>query len=227
MRLLVVEDNAELAALLLPALARHGFTADVMGSAANAEAAMATTGYAALILDLGLPDEDGLTLLKRLRKGGSSTPVLILTARGSVADRVDGLQAGADDYLTKPFAVEELAARLQALLRRPGEMLSQSLRVGDLILDPQSRQIAVAGRPEPFSAREVDILELLMRRAGRVVQKGYVEDHLFGLNAPVGSNAVEVAIHRLRKHLQALDAQAVVHTVKGVGYFIAEGKRGD
>ena len=227
MRVLVVEDNAELADLLVPALARHGFAADVMNSAANAEQAMATTRYAAVILDLGLPDEDGLLLLKRWRKAGSNVPILILTARGSVVDRVDGLQAGADDYLTKPFAVEELAARLQALLRRPGEMLSQSLTVGGLSLDPQSRQVAVDGRPEPFSAREVDILELLMRRAGRVVQKGYVEDHLFGLNAPIGSNAVEVAIHRLRKHLQALDAQATVHTVKGVGYFIAEDKRAD
>jgi DNA-binding response OmpR family regulator len=227
MRVLLVEDNAELADLLVPALGRHGFAADVMNSAANAEEAMATTSYAAVILDLGLPDEDGLLLLKRLRKAGANVQVLILTARGSVADRVDGLQAGADDYLTKPFAVEELAARLQALLRRPGEMLSQSLKVGELSLDPQSRQVAIAGRPEPFSAREVDILELLMRRTGRVVQKGYVEDHLFGLNAPVGSNAVEVAIHRLRKHLQALDARAAVHTVKGVGYFIAEDKRGD
>ena len=227
MRVLLVEDNAELADLLVPALNRHGFAADVMNSAANAEEAMATTSYAAVILDLGLPDEDGLLLLKRLRKAGANVQVLILTARGSVADRVDGLQAGADDYLTKPFAVEELAARLQALLRRPGEMLSQSLKVGELSLDPQSRQVAIAGRPEPFSAREVDILEQLMRRTGRVVQKGYVEDHLFGLNAPVGSNAVEVAIHRLRKHLQALDARAAVHTVKGVGYFIAEDKRGD
>ena len=227
MRLLVVEDNADLAALLLPALAKHGMAADVMGSAAHAEAAMATTDYAALILDLGLPDEDGLSLLKRLRKAGASTPVLILTARGSVGDRVDGLQAGADDYLIKPFAVEELVARLQALLRRPGQLLGQHLNVGDITLDPQSRQVAVGGRTQAFSAREVDILELLMRRNGRVVQKSYVEDHLFGLNAPVGSNAVEVAIHRLRKHLHALDARAAVHTVKGVGYFIAEGKRGD
>jgi two-component system response regulator TctD len=224
MRLLLVEDNADLAELMLPALARQGFAADVMGTAADAEAAVLSAHYAAMILDLGLPDEDGLSLLKRLRKSGAQLPVLALTARGSVADRVDGLKAGADDYLIKPFAMEELAARLQALLRRPGELMSENLTVGDVSLDLQSRQVLVRGQLEPFSAREVDLLELLMRRAGRVVQKGFVEDHLFGLSAPVGSNAVEVAIHRLRRRLQALDAQAAVHTVKGVGYFIAEAK---
>ena len=224
MRLLVVEDNLDLAQLLIPALLRNGFAADVMTSAANAEEALSSTSYAAAILDLGLPDEDGLALLRRLRKTGARLPILILTARGSVADRVDGLRAGADDYMTKPFAAEELVARLQALLRRPGEIVSERLQVGDLALDLQSRQVIVAGRPEAFSAREVDLLELLMRRAGRVVQKSFVEDHLFGLNAPVGSNALEVAIHRLRKHLQTLDARATVHTVKGVGYFIAEAK---
>ena len=224
MRLLVVEDNLDLAELLTSALQRNGYSADVMTSAANAEEAVASASYAAAILDLGLPDEDGLSLLRRLRKSGASLPVLILTARGSVADRVDGLRAGADDYLTKPFAVEELVARLQALLRRPGEILGESLQVGRLSLDVQSRQVRVGGQPEAFSPREIDILEMLMRRAGRVVQKSFVEDHLFGLNAPVGSNAVEVAIHRLRKHMQALDARAAVHTVKGVGYFISEDK---
>lgn len=226
MRLLVVEDNADLAELLCSALDRNGFSTDVMASAANAEEALASSSYAAVILDLGLPDEDGLSLLRRLRRAGLILPILILTARGSVADRVDGLQAGADDYLTKPFAVEELVARLQALLRRPGELFGQRIDLGALSLDLQSRQILVAGRPETFSSREVDLLELLLRRAGRVVQKSYVEDHLFGLQTPVGSNAVEVAIHRLRKHLQALQARAVVHTVKGVGYFIAEEKIG-
>ena len=226
MRLLVVEDNVDLAELLCSALDRNGFSTDVMASAANAEEALASSSYAAVILDLGLPDEDGLSLLRRLRRAGLILPILILTARGSVADRVDGLQAGADDYLTKPFAVEELVARLQALLRRPGELFGQRIDLGDLSLDLQSRQILVAGRPETFSSREVDLLELLLRRAGRVVQKSYVEDHLFGLHTPVGSNAVEVAIHRLRKHLQALQARVVVHTVKGVGYFIAEQKDG-
>ena len=222
MRLLVVEDNADLAELMLPGLARQGFAADLMATAADAEAAVLSAHYAAMILDLGLPDEDGLSLLKRLRKAGAQLPVLALTARGSVADRVDGLKAGADDYLVKPFAMEELAARLQALLRRPGQLMSDNLTVGDVSLDLQSRQVLVRGKFEPFSAREIDLLELLMRRAGRVVQKAFVEDHLFGLSAPVGSNAVEVAIHRLRRRLQTLEARVAVHTVKGVGYFIAE-----
>lgn len=224
MRLLLVEDNLDLADLLSSALLKNGFAADLMTSAASAEEALASAHYAAVILDLGLPDEDGLSLLKRQRAKGSSVPVLILTARGSVADRVDGLRAGADDYLVKPFATEELVARLQALLRRPGEILGKRLQVGHLSLDVEARQMFVADRPENFSARELDLLELLMRRVGRVVQRRYVEDHLFGLESPVGSNAIEVAIHRLRKHLQALDARAVVHTVKGVGYFITEEK---
>jgi DNA-binding response OmpR family regulator len=224
MRLLVVEDNLDLAELLISALMKNGFAADVMTSAASAEEALASLQYAAVILDLGLPDEDGLVCLKRLRQRGSNVPVLILTARGSVADRVDGLRAGADDYLVKPFATDELVARLQALLRRPGEILGKRLQVGELALDVEARQMFVGGNPESFSAREIDLLELLMRRVGRVVQRGFVEDHLFGLESPVGSNAIEVAIHRLRKHLQALDARAVVHTVKGVGYFITEEK---
>ena len=224
MRLLLVEDNLDLADLLSSALLKNGFAADLMTSAASAEEALASAHYAAVILDLGLPDEDGLSLLKRQRAKGSSVPVLILTARGSVADRVDGLRAGADDYLVKPFATEELVARLQALLRRPGEILGKRLQVGHLSLDVEARQMFVADRPENFSARELDLLELLMRRVGRVVQRRYVEDHLFGLESPVGSNAIEVAIHRLRNHLQALDARAVVHTVKGVGYFITEEK---
>jgi DNA-binding response OmpR family regulator len=224
MRLLVVEDNLDLAELLISALMKNGFAADVMTSAASAEEALASLQYAAVVLDLGLPDEDGLVCLKRLRQRGSNVPVLILTARGSVADRVDGLRAGADDYLVKPFATDELVARLQALLRRPGEILGKRLQVGELALDVEARQMFVGGKPESFSAREIDLLELLMRRVGRVVQRGFVEDHLFGLDSPVGSNAIEVAIHRLRKHLQTLDARAVVHTVKGVGYFITEEK---
>ncbi len=221
MRLLLVEDNADLAGLLVTGLEKCGFAVDVTGTAAGAQESLQSNRYAAAILDLGLPDADGLDSLRALRRRGDRTPVLILTARGSVRDRVDGLNAGADDYVIKPFATEELVARLQALLRRPGELLGNRLEVGDLALDVLARQVFVGGQPKMFSAREIELLELLMRRAGRVVPKGYVEDHLFGMDQPVGSNAVEVAIHRLRKHLQDLGAAANVHTVRGVGYLIA------
>jgi DNA-binding response OmpR family regulator len=222
MRLLLAEDNAALGELLARALAKAGFVTDLMGSAAGADQALTDSRYAAVILDLGLPDEDGMSLLRRIRQRHDSTPVLILTARGSVADRVDGLQAGADDYLVKPFATEELLARLQALLRRPGEIMGRRLQVGDLALDVETRQVFVGDQPEIFSAREIGLLELLMRRPGRVAPKRFVEDQLFSLDAPVGSNAIEVAVHRLRKHLEALGASTRVHTVRGVGYFIAE-----
>jgi len=221
LRLLLVEDNAALAGLLVSGLEKCGFAVDVTHTVAGAEESLLGGRFAAVVLDLGLPDGDGLHCLRDLRRRGERTPVLILTARGSVRDRVEGLNAGADDYLTKPFATEELVARLQALLRRPGELLGNRLEVGDLALDVVARQVFVAGRPELFSAREIELLELLMRRAGRVVPKGFVEDHLFGLDQPVGSNAVEVSIHRLRKHLQDMGAAANVHTVRGVGYLIA------
>ena len=221
MRLLLVEDNASLAELVAQGLTRAGFAVDAIGAGGEVQARLMTARYAAIVLDLGLPDLDGLEALRMMRAKGDRTPVIILTARGSVHDRVDGLNAGADDYLVKPFATEELVARLQALLRRPGDLLGNRLEVGDLALDVIGRQVLVAGKPEMFSAREIELLELLMRRPGRVIPKSYVEDHLFGLEQPIGSNALEVSIHRLRKRLQDIGAGVTVHTVRGVGYLIA------
>jgi two-component system response regulator TctD len=219
--LLLVEDNEALAELVTLGLARSGFAVDVIGLAAEVDERLRSSQYAAMVLDLGLPDGDGLECLRALRARGERTPVLVLTARGAVHDRVDGLNAGADDYLAKPFATAELAARLQALLRRPGELLGNQLEVGDLSLDVAGRQVSVAGAPQQFSAREIELLELLMRRPGRVIPKTYVEDQLFGLEQPIGSNAVEVSIHRLRRRLQDLSAGVTVHTVRGVGYLIS------
>ncbi len=224
MRLLVVEDNAELGALLTKGLAASGFAADVVGTAQDAREALAAARYAAIVLDLGLPDGDGLGVLRKLRERRDTTPVLVLTARSSVRDRVTGLRDGADDYLVKPFALEELVARLHALLRRPGELLGRSLRVGNVVFDTEARQVFVADTPQFFSLREVAVLEILMRRSGRVVSKKLVEDHLFGLSGDVGSNAVEVYIHRLRKQLADSGAKAQIHTIRGVGYLIAEEK---
>jgi two-component system response regulator TctD len=223
MRLLLVEDNERFAALLKQGLGASGFTVDLLTTATDATAALRTSRCDVMILDLGLPDADGLEVLTEMRDRGDATPVLILTARGSLKDRVSGLQSGADDYLVKPFALEELVARLQALLRRPGHLLGLALRLGNVTLDTIARQVFVGEAPVAFSAREVAVLEHLLRRSGRVVAKTLLESSLYGLSQEVGSNAVEVYVHRLRRHLAEIGASVQVHTVRGVGYMIAEG----
>jgi len=220
MRLLLVEDNEELSGLLVKSLGAAGFDADSVTTAADALSVLGSTHYAAVILDLGLPDDDGLAVLRSLRTRQNTVPVLVLTARDGVNDRVTGLRAGADDYLVKPFAVEELVARLEALLRRPGQLLGRSLELGNLVFDTVGRQLFIGGEPQTLSARELAVLEILLRRTGRVVSKRAVEDQIFGLSGDVGSNAVEVYVHRLRKSLQDLGASAAIHTIRGVGYLI-------
>jgi DNA-binding response OmpR family regulator len=224
MRLLIVEDNEELADLLAKGLKTAGYEADLLSTVDEARAVLATTFYAAMILDLGLPDGDGLELLREIRQRGNPIPVLVLTARGGLNDRVQGLRGGADDYLVKPFALEELIARLEAQLRRPGQLLGSSLRIANLAFDTQSRQASIDDQPQVLSARETAVLELLMRSKGRVVSKKQVEDHIFGHSGEVASNAVEVYVHRLRKQLSERGAKVQVHTIRGVGYIIAEEK---
>ena len=224
MRLLVVEDNAKLSELLAQGLAQAGFESDRVARLSAAEEALAATTYSAMILDLGLPDGDGRTLVTSLRAKGDHIPVLMLTARDGLEDKVAGLASGADDYLVKPFAFEELIARLRALLRRPGEFLGNSISAGNVTFDTVGRQVFVMGMPMSFSARETALLEILIRRPGRVVPKRVVEDQLFGLSEEVRSNAVEVNIHRLRKQLADSGADIEVHTVRGVGYILMERK---
>lgn len=222
MRVLIVEDNEELSLLLRKALAGVSVEADIASTAAAASAALATARYTAVILDRGLPDGDGLSVLRELRHRGDRTPVLVLTARGAVQHRIDGLNDGADDYLAKPFGFEELVARVQALLRRPSEALGQMLRLGNVKLDTEARQVFIGDEPQFFSAREVGVLELLMRRSGRVVSRSFVENHLFGVATEIGTNAVEIYVHRLRKQLSDLEADVAIHTVRGVGYIAHE-----
>lgn len=224
MRLLVIEDNAKLSELIAQGLAKAGFDSDCVAGVRSAQEALLNNRYAALIVDLGLPDGDGRTLVSGLRNGGDSTPVLMLTARGSLNDKVSGLESGADDYLVKPFAFEELTARLRALLRRSGDFLGNVLKAGNVQLDTVARQVFVDDKPREFSAREIALLEILMRRPGLVIPKRLVEDHLFGLSEDVRSNAVEVYVHRLRKQFEGAKATVEVHTVRGVGYILREPK---
>lgn len=225
MRLLLVEDNERLLSLTRDALTRAGFEADGVTTAADVRTALGSIAYSVVVLDLGLPDQDGLALLKQIRASGNTVPVLILTARGGVEERVRGLDAGADDYLVKPFAQEELQARIRVLLRRPGSLLGRALDLGNLRLDSLSREVTINGTPLPVSPREVAVLEILLRRAKRVVPKKVVEDHLFGLAGEVSSNAVEVYVHRLRKQLAEAGADIEIHTIRGVGYLLASSAR--
>jgi two-component system response regulator TctD len=224
MRLLVVEDNAQLSELLTKGLRTAGYETDVLSSVEEASTVLRTTFYTALILDLGLPDGDGLALLREIRHRENPIPVIVITARGGLNDRVHGLRSGADDYLVKPFALEELIARLEAQLRRPGHLLGSSLRIANLEFDTRNRQASIDDQPQVLSARETEVLELLMRSKGRVVSKKQVEDHIFGHSGDVASNAIEVYVHRLRKQLSELGAKVQVHTIRGVGYLIAEEK---
>ena len=222
MRLLVVEDNTELRRLLTKGLQAESFDVDFAATAEQALEALSCTRYAAVVLDLGLPDRDGGSVLREMRARKDSTPVLVLTARSGVEDRVAGLQIGADDYLAKPFDFGELVARLRSLLRRPGDMLGKVLSTANLELDTEGRQVFVDGAARPVSGQETTLLEILMRRAGKVVPKKYLEDQLFGMAPEVGANAVEVSVHRLRKRLETLCARVEIHTIRGVGYLLAD-----
>jgi len=222
MRLLLVEDNARLAELIAGGLAREGFAVDHVATIADGLNALASTHFAAVVLDLGLPDGDGLSIIQALRGRGSTTPVLILTARQSVRDRVKGLEQGADDYLAKPFAFEELVARLRALLRRPAAYLGRELTLGRLGFDTEGREMVLDGRHIAMGSREAALLEALLRRAGHVVSKKVLEDQLYGLSEEGSQNAVEVSIHRLRRQLEESGADVAIHTVRGVGYLIRQ-----
>ncbi len=220
MRLLVAEDNARLGQYLRTALSERGFTVDLVETAGDAEAALFGVDYKALILDLGLPDADGMTLLKSMRQKSDMRPVLILTARDSTKMLVDSLNSGADDYLCKPFEMDELVARLRALLRRPGQRQSVALTEANVTLDTVEREVRIGGKVVAAPRRELDALELLLRRTGSVVSKTTMESMLYSFGEEIASNAVEVVIHRLRKRLLDANAAVAIHTIRGVGYML-------
>jgi len=220
MRLLIVEDEPDLGVLLCNALTRARFTVDLVVAIADAEDYLRLATYDAMILDLGLADGDGLTLLDALRRRGSMIPVLILTARDAPEDRVTGLDTGADDYLIKPFHMPELISRVRALLRRPNAALGVVLDLDELILDTVSRQAKVGEIPLVLSLRETALLELLLRRQGNVVTREAIEHGLYGFDTTLGSNAVEVLVQRLRRKLGEAGARVAVHTLRGVGYLL-------
>ncbi len=224
MRLLVIEDEPDLAALMRAALERGGFAVDLAGNLAEATDHLAVARYDTVILDLALPDGDGLSLLRRLRARGSAVSVLVLTARDGPEDRVTGLDAGADDYLVKPFHMPELIARIRALLRRPDSVLGVTLSLGNLVLDTTSRQARVNGADIGLTVRETAMLELLLRRQNSVVPRELLEQGLYSFDAQLGSNAMEVLVHRLRRKLVEAEASVCVHTVRGVGYLLGEAR---
>jgi len=222
MRILLIEDNSRLAQSLAKGLSGEGFDLDTFPTAQEGIAAFSSLQYDAVVLDLGLTDSDGLETLEDLRRRKGEIPVLILTARDSVESRVRGLDAGADDYLVKPFAMTELAARIRALLRRPGQPLGTLLTVGNTQLNSASRQVSIDGRMVHFSLREIKALELLMRREGQVIPKKALEDNLNGLSRSATQNSIEVLVFRLRRRLGQYGSNCSVHTLHGIGYLIKE-----
>lgn len=222
MRLLLVEDNFDLALAMAELFEKRTISCDRASTAADAEHMILTTTYAAIILDLGLPDEDGLDLLRRLRGSGRIDPILILTARSDADMRVKGLRLGADDYLGKPFLFDELHARVEAILRRRGGYVERCVAAGDVSLDIETREVIADNQTLELSAREVELLEILIRRQGHVTPRSLLEDQLFGAGDSLGSNALEVYVHRLRKKLDRVSKTTTIRTVRGVGYLLFE-----
>ncbi|NJD32603.1 MAG: response regulator transcription factor [Gammaproteobacteria bacterium] len=214
MRLLLAEDDPMIGEAVRDGLHRQGFAVDWVQDGAAADLALETGTYDLCLLDLGLPRKEGLQILKGLRRKGSALPVVVMTARDSITDRVEGLDAGADDYVVKPFELSELAARVRAVLRRKGGRAAPVITHLDVTLDPATHEVRREGQVVPLSAREFAVLHALMEHPGRILSRAQLEERLYGWDEEVGSNVVEVHIHSLRRKLGA----DFIRNVRGVGY---------
>jgi DNA-binding response OmpR family regulator len=221
-RILLVEDHGRMAALMSSGLSDAGIPTDVVGRIDAAWVAFQQMSYGALVLDRGLPDGDGLSLLQRLRKAQIGVPCLVLTARDALHDRVAGLDAGADDYLPKPFAMDELVARVRALLRRPAEQRPLDPRAGDLLVRPQARTLHCAEESVTLAATEIQIMLLLVQAGGETVRRTALEAGAWGLAEAVTPNALDVAVHRLRRKLRAIGSRQRIINVRNLGYALRE-----
>jgi len=218
MRILVVEDDTVLAAALTRALTQAAYVVDLAEDGEIANEALRTTTYDLVVLDIALPKLDGLSVLKRMRDRRSHVPVLVLTARDTLEDRVLGLDLGADDYMTKPFDLPEFEARVRALIRRGHYNAGTTMTHGRLRFDTAARRLFYGDQPIEMSARELALTELLLARQGKVVSKEQIIDQLFGFGEDVGSNAIEVYVHRVRRKLEPLGIE--IRTVRGMGYLL-------
>jgi DNA-binding response OmpR family regulator len=216
MRVLVVEDDSMIAQGLQTGLRQSGFTVDWIRDGKNASAALSSSSFDLVLLDLGLPGRDGLDVLRDARRRGDATPVIVLTARDEVQSRIAGLDAGADDYIVKPFDLDEVVARMRSVLRRVAGRGETGIQHRDLRLDPVTRTVEQGGKPVGVSAHEFAVLEALLQRPGAVLSRAQLEDRLYGWEAQIGSNAVEVYIHGLRRKL----GNDAIRTLRGVGYFV-------
>lgn len=222
MRLLLVEDELELASMIVSALKRHDIVVDLAPSLAVAEEAIKSVSYDIVVLDRHLPDGEGLSVIPALRAHVGSVPVLVLSAYGSTLQRIEGLDMGADDYLAKPFSVDELVARIRALRRRPATVIDHPLNLGALTYHLGSREASVRGTVLDLPRREHLVLEALIRRSGRSVTRAILEEAVFGFDDEIASNSLDAHVSRLRRKLADADSGVEIHAIRGIGYLIRQ-----
>jgi DNA-binding response OmpR family regulator len=226
MRLLLVEDDARIARFVAKGLREQAYAVDVSATGDDALYQAEINSYDLIILDVMIPGRDGFEVCRELRKSGQRTPILMLTARDAVEDRIKGLDHGADDYLTKPFEFRELLARLRALLRRSGELRPPQITVGDLVLDTAAQSVSRAGRQIPVTAKEYALIEFLARNAGRVVGRAEIAEHVWDETFDPFSNLIEVYVNRVRRKIDSGAAKPLLHTRRGAGYLLGTGEAG-